>query len=182
QWAQAQPLHPVRGSEYIERALDWRRATVARTADGAFELRGGGPWLRQWRVQTGVAPTDWARSVGVAGELPSGAVRYLHMSAPVSHLALAAGATASATSGATATAAPAPRLESANARLIRWEREGALWRIAFTGHQPLRVRLRASGCELDPGSTLRATRVAPDTLDIEGSTLGTTAFLLRCAG
>ncbi|MDO8276635.1 MAG: bifunctional glycoside hydrolase 114/ polysaccharide deacetylase family protein [Burkholderiaceae bacterium] len=179
QWAQAQPLHPVLGSEYIERALDWRRATVARTADGAFELRGGGPWLRQWRVQTGVAATDWARSAGVAGELPSGAVRYLHMSAPVSRLALGA---AAANAAPTAAAAPAPQLESANARLVRWEREGALWRIAFTGHQPLRARMRAGGCELDPGSTLRATRVAPDILDIEGSTLGTTAFLLRCAG
>jgi hypothetical protein len=42
-WAQEQlrqqQLHPIYTSEYIERTLDWRRATVARTASGAGAAR-----------------------------------------------------------------------------------------------------------------------------------------------
>jgi polysaccharide biosynthesis protein PelA len=79
QWAQAHNLHPVYASEYAQRVLDWRRATVARSGPLSqdFELRGG-EHLRQWRVDASDATPDLALSRGLAGYAQHAGSRYLH--------------------------------------------------------------------------------------------------------
>ena len=79
QWAQTQNLHPVYASEYAQRVLDWRRATVARSglAGQGFELRGG-EHLRQWRIDASDATPDLALSRGLAGYAQHAGSRYMH--------------------------------------------------------------------------------------------------------
>jgi uncharacterized protein (TIGR01370 family) len=170
-WAEqqmkAQALHPVFASEYIERVLDWRRATVAVT-DAGFELRGGNN-LREWRVPASAALPAVAPDLGIAGHVAKDTVRYVHASRPVAQFNR---------SGAPVEAA---RLESANSKLLAWEREGDLIRMRFDGHMPLQARLWAPQCELQPQAGLRATRRADGLLDIEGIQIGSTSAALRCA-
>ena len=128
-WAEqqmkAQALHPVFASEYIERVLDWRRATVAVT-DAGFELRGGAS-LREWRVPAAAALPAVAPELGIAGHVAKDVVRYVHASRPVAQF------------NRVGAAREAARLESANSKLISWEREGSLIRMRFDGHMPLQA-------------------------------------------
>nr|WP_279343778.1 bifunctional glycoside hydrolase 114/ polysaccharide deacetylase family protein [Variovorax terrae] len=171
-WAEArlkaQTLHPVYASEYAERVLDWRRATVART-DGGLELRGG-RFLREWRIEADQPLPAFSPASGFAGHLRHASVEYLHASKSIANY-----------DQGTRTSAGF-YLESANARLISWTQDGALQRLAFEGHLPLNARLVAPGCELQgavPG--LRASR-SGEALVIEGSQVGQTTVVLRCAG
>ena len=71
-----QQLHPVFASEYMERVLDWRRATVART-DTGLELRGG-QHLRQWRVDTKAPWPELSEASGIAGVTTADAANFLN--------------------------------------------------------------------------------------------------------
>ncbi len=170
-WAQGeirqQRLHPVHVSEYVERMLDWRRATVALTDDG-LELRGG-KHLRQWRVGKTAALPAVNADAGIAGYVGYEAVNYVHASKSVVKFA----------APETAQAKNQMRLESANAKLTAWQTSSAGHQLSFDGHLPLHVRLYAPGCELGSGAGLRAIRQG-DMLDIEGQSVGKTSFLLRC--
>ena len=170
-WAQSeikqQRLHPVHVSEYLERMLDWRRATVAITDDG-LELRGG-KHLRQWRVDKAATLPAINADAGIVGYVGHEAVNFLHASKPIVKFAAP-------------DAAPPEtrfRLESANAKLTAWQTTSTGQQLSFDGHLPLHARLYAPGCELATGSGLRATRQG-DILDIEGQSVGKTSFLLRC--
>ena len=170
-WAQseikAQRLHPVHVSEYLERMLDWRRATVAVT-DGGLELRGG-QHLRQWRVDKAAALPAFNADAGIAGYVGHEAVNFLHTSKPIVKFA----------QPDTVPSKAQFRLESANAKLTAWQTAATGQQLSFDGHLPLHVRAYAPGCELASGSGLRATRQG-DMLDIEGQNVGKTSFLLRC--
>ena len=168
-----QKLHPIFASEYAERVLDWRRATVART-DTGLELRGG-KQLRQWRVDAEAGLPVISAVAGIAGQMVHEQVQFLHATKPVASYKIAPIA------GATGTAAFF--LESANAKLLSWEtsddKTGKRQTLRFDGHMPLHARLVAPGCELQPAGGQRATRRG-DRLDVEASSIGTTTVILRC--
>ena len=176
-WAEEQikqqKLHPVYASEYAERVLDWRRATVART-DAGLELRGG-RHLRQWRVDAKAGMPVVSAAAGIAGQVLHEQTQFFHATKSVASYTIAGG-TASFF------------LESANAKLVSWEsggigsdgKAGKQQTLRFDGHLPLHVRLVAPGCELQPASGQRATRRG-DRLEIEASGIGTTTVILRCA-
>ncbi|MBX3654921.1 MAG: endo alpha-1,4 polygalactosaminidase [Ramlibacter sp.] len=170
-WAEAQlrqqRLHPVYASEYIERVLDWRRATVART-DTGLELRGG-RFLREWRVEAGSALPAASAASGIAGHVRHATVDYVHASRSI------------ASYDQPARAGGTFYLESANAKLTGWERQGELQTLRFDGHLPLQARFVAPGCTLQPAPGQRAVRRG-EQLDVEASGLGTTVVLLRCPG
>jgi len=175
-WAQdqlaRQRLHPVYPTEYAERVLDWRRATVARAADGSLELRGG-RHLREWRVDAAAALPAASASDGIAGFVrhDSGAA-YVHAARPVARYAPAVAA---------ASGAAGFYLESANAKLLSWDSEAGRQTLRFDGHLPLAATLVAPGCELQPAPGQRATRRG-DRLDVEASTVGPSSVVLRCPG
>jgi polysaccharide biosynthesis protein PelA len=183
QWAQAQNLHPLYASEYAERVLDWRRATVARSADGALELRSGNH-LRQWRVDAPGSTPDMARSAGLAGYTMHAGSVYLHATNLIAARAIFH----------RADELKDPKLaylESANSKLSTWSLQSdasaaPTVNAVFDGHVPLKARLHAPGCSMDSAASsagLRAQRNTPgqaDTLSIEGSTLGQTKLVLRC--
>ncbi len=170
-WAQGeikqQRLHPVHVSEYLERVLDWRRATVAVTDEG-LELRGG-QHLRQWRIDKAASLPAVNANAGIAGFVGHESVNFVHASRAVVKFAAPGAAPSKAQI----------RLESANAKLVSWQATSNGQQFSFDGHLPLHARLFAPGCELASGSGLRATRQG-DMLDIEGQSIGKTSFLLRC--
>ncbi|MFO1244526.1 MAG: bifunctional glycoside hydrolase 114/ polysaccharide deacetylase family protein [Ramlibacter sp.] len=170
-WAEAQlrqqQLHPVHASEYIERTLDWRRATVART-DAGLELRGGRQ-LRQWRVDAGSALPVFSAANGIAGHHRHASGDYLHATKSIALHAVLVRAEAGF------------YLESANAKLVSWDTAGGTQQLRFDGHLPLHASFVAPRCELQPAPGQKATRRG-DRLDVEASSLGPTLVVLRCAG
>ena len=168
-WADAQlkqqQLHPLFASEYIERVLDWRRATVART-DAGLELRSG-PRLRQWRVNTSAPLPAISDASGMGGYVRAESVNYLNTTKSVADYADGTGATATF------------YLESANSRLVSWRTDGKLQQMQFDGHLPLHARFYAPGCELQAASGQRGIRRG-ERFDIEGSNVGPTTVVLRC--
>ena len=168
-----QKLHPVYASEYAERVLDWRRATVART-DAGLELRSGRS-LRQWRVDAGAGMPLVSAASGIGGQVQHERHQFLH-------------ATKSVASYTMSKVSDTFFLESSNAKLLAWDtsdiksggKTGKLQTLRFDGHLPLHARLVAPGCELQPASGQRATRLG-DRLDIEATGIGTTTVILRCA-
>lgn len=170
-WAEAQlrqqQLHPVHASEYIERTLDWRRATVART-DAGLELRGGRQ-LRQWRVDAGSALPVFSAANGIAGHHRHASGDYLHATKSIALYAVVVRAEAGF------------YLESANAKLVSWDTAGGTQQLRFDGHLPLHASFVAPRCELQPAPGQKATRRG-DRLDVEASSLGPTLVVLRCAG
>ena len=177
-WAEEQikqqKLHPVYASEYAERVLDWRRATVART-DTGLELRGG-KQLRQWRVDSVAGIPTVSAAAGIVGYSSHEQTRFVHATKSVAHYTMLKGA-----------ASPF-YLESANAKLVSWDtsdiardgKAGKLQTLRFDGHLPLHASLVAHGCELQAASGQRATRRG-DRLDVEATGIGTTTVILRCA-
>jgi polysaccharide biosynthesis protein PelA len=92
-WAMGQSLHPVSGSAWILKVVDFEGFAVARDLrrPGVWKLVGDGA-LRTVRLPDTVAPSiDWVRSLGVAGSHHGADGRYLHLSAPVAWLVPSAG-------------------------------------------------------------------------------------------
>ncbi|MBC7609444.1 MAG: bifunctional glycoside hydrolase 114/ polysaccharide deacetylase family protein [Polaromonas sp.] len=165
-----QKLHPVFASEYAERVLDWRRATVART-DAGLELRGGRN-LRQWRVDSSAPLPAVSAAAGIAGHSSHEQTHFVHATKSVAQYTIDKGAISPA------------YLESANAKLVSWETSvsasGPVQLFRFEGHLPLQARFNAPACELQATSGQRASRRG-GWLDIEASGIGTTTVILRCA-
>jgi len=170
-WAEDQlrqnRLNPVYASEYIERVLDWRRATVALTDQG-LELRSG-THLRQWRVDASVPAPLVDTGAGLAGYQLHAGQRYLHATKSI------------ATYAATTRAGGTFYLESANGRLLDWQRSGPEHRFRFSAHVPLQVRFFAPGCTHQAAAGQRS-QLREDRLDIETDRLGPQTVVLRCAG
>jgi uncharacterized protein (TIGR01370 family) len=172
QWAMSKPLFATHASEYAQRVMEWRRATVAR--DGAlWRLRSGGALLRQWRLDDPAALEGWKGAHGVAGFAQHEGVVYLHAESD------------SVSSAGQDKPRPA-YLMDANARLVssQWQAAGLEWRLEFEGHMPLRARLHAPRCEAQAegkSGGLRTRRVAQE-LQLEGALGGRQVVVLRCAG
>ena len=135
-WATRQPTHPIFGLQYAQSVLAWRRATVARTLDGAWRLRAE-PSLRQWRQPESMPAPDLHASTHLAGHSRHAGMRYLHASADQVMLH------AVATSAVPQPALPArPYLIDANADISRFEPlPGGGWLLQLAGHVPLQARL-----------------------------------------
>ena len=180
-WAEEQlrqqRLHPVFASQYMERVLDWRRATVART-DTGLELRGG-QQLRQWRMEASAALPVVNAQVGIAGYVREQSVYFVHATRPVAQW-----------SARTPAESPPFALESANARLLAWstvaENTATLvtHTLTFEGHLPLQARLIAPGCELVSNKTSAGVKASRrgDRLVIEAAAAGNSMVVLRCSG
>ncbi len=124
-------------SDYIPRLEGLHRASLAKRADGSWQLRGFAA-LRTVRLDPALGWPDLARSTGVAGvrDLPQG--RYVHLSAANARLVLRDSRD------------PRPALEEANLPLKHWRyRDDGRVEFAFAGHLPLRLVVRAAGdCRL----------------------------------
>ena len=160
-----QQLHPMFASEYIERVLDWRRATVART-DTGLELRGG-THLRQWRVAATSPWPEISPASAIAGVTAGDSVNYLIATKSIANYI------------SSMWAKSIFYLESANARLISWRSDGNLQQMAFEGHLPLHARFYAPRCDLQTASGQRGTRHG-DRFEVQGSLVGKTTVILRC--
>jgi uncharacterized protein (TIGR01370 family) len=139
-WALAQPVMNVYASEYVDRVLDFQRATVARDGD-AWVIRAG-THLREVRAPAELGPPDLAPSSGIAGYARHNDAWYIHLS----------GGEARVRFGGKGNEA-VPYIATANARLTHFRRnaEGAARRIEFglAGHVPVKFTLaHAAGCEL----------------------------------
>ncbi|HYF60979.1 MAG TPA: endo alpha-1,4 polygalactosaminidase [Burkholderiaceae bacterium] len=116
-WAMAQPLHPIAGSDWVRRIVDFEGFVVAR------DLRRPGTWklvsdgaLRTVRVPEPLAAAlDWSRSDGVAGGRGGPDGRWLHLAAPVAWLRPAA---------PDAALRPVPIVLEANGRIDALRRDG----------------------------------------------------------
>ncbi len=177
QWAMAQDLHPLYSSQYMERAIDWRRATVA-IGDGGLELRA--QTIRQWRTQASAPVPSLAAAQGIAGYNLHLNTRYIHTMQSIAHYDHNTVTLAKIT-------AKNPYLESANAQLLAWSSDAGTVRASFNGYAALRAKMYAPACTLDAAQStaaLRASRdsLQPDFLNLESARLGQTQVLLRCAG
>jgi hypothetical protein len=130
-WALAEESLPISLAEYAQKVQGFRRATLARTLDGGWELRHLGP-LRTIRFDAALGWPDLEASPDVIGlrELPQG--RYLTVrdgeSVRVKFRAQP----------------PArPYLEWANGRVAAWARQDATVTLRLVGELPLRAALGA---------------------------------------
>jgi len=140
-WAKQQPVNMVYVSEYIGKVLDFNAFTVARTAHG-YRLRGDGDLLTVRLPLQGPA-VDLTKSTAIAGVAPGPSARYVSLTGESADLVFGT--------------APAhvPYIESANARLTRFERTPGGINFSLKGYQPLSLTLdQVHGCRLYDGNTL----------------------------
>lgn len=125
-------------SQYITRMHGLHQASLARLADGRWQIRAM-DGLRTMRLDPSLGWPDLARSQGVAGvrDLPQG--RYVHLSSSGAVLALRGERD------------PRPALEQANLPLLGWDYlDENRVKLSFAGEMPLRFSVRAAGrCSLD---------------------------------
>ena len=170
QWALAQNVMNIHASEYIAKALDFMRMTVARTLDGAWVARGSGA-LHTLRLPAAAGYPDLSASRGVAGYALYNDQHYLHLSEAETRVVIAA-------------AAPrAPYLADANARLDKIETGPAGLSLTFDARMPLVFSLaNAGGCEVRAGGQrlLPAAGATPTVNRYETKLDGTTTVTLGC--
>lgn len=134
-WALAQENHPVYPSDYVRKALDFYKLTIAR--DGKNWLIRGQGQLRTLRVPISLGYPDPANSQGLAGYRAGTEGYYLHLTGTTAHLAFSTQPTQQ------------PYLVSANARLSEWENENRHLRFSLKGYLPLKFTLaNITGCSV----------------------------------
>ncbi len=142
QWALDQRVMNIYASEYIAKALDFMRMTVARTLEGTWVVRGAGQ-LRTMRMAAAAGYPDLAAGSGVAGYAVHNDQRYLHLAAAEARFAIVP-----AVSGV-------PYLADANARLEHATLSASGLSLEFNAHLPLAFSLgNAQGCEVRAGQQL----------------------------
>ena len=143
-YAMSQEVTPVFVSEYARQVLDFQQLVVAQTPTG-WRVRGASD-LRTLRVPAALGFPDMDKSPALAGYRAGPNDNYLHLGRDAADLVLRA------------TAAPTPRLESANARVERFETTAQGYRWVLEGHVPLAFtlahadacRIRVAGHDLKP--------------------------------
>ncbi|MDE2255836.1 MAG: endo alpha-1,4 polygalactosaminidase [Betaproteobacteria bacterium] len=141
-WAMQQPTHPISGIQYARSVLAWRQATVARTLQGAWQLRGDAD-LRQWRQPQSASQPDLRASRNLAGFSTHAGMRYLHAAADEALLQSAVEDTP-----------PAARLVDANGDITRLTTlsHGGM-ELELTAHVPVQATVALpSGWRLQAGS------------------------------
>lgn len=125
-------------SDYLTRVRGLHQASLARTSEGMWQIRGM-DGLRTVRLDPQLGWPDLARSRGVAGvrDLPQG--RYVHLSSAESLLALRPDRD------------PRPALEEANLPLLEWRYlDERRVEFSFAGQFPLRFSVRSAvPCQVD---------------------------------
>lgn len=184
QWALAQRLHPVYGSQYIRKVRDFYEFAIGRDARG-WRLRGPGQ-LRTLRMPPAMGVPVLAGSVGVAGYAKGVDGHYLHLAGGSAHLPAGDAGSAGSAGGAPPVQ---PYLADANARLAAWQpqADGSL-RFALEGHVPLELRMfLPPGCSLHSVNAPRTLAMgAPSASDRSGirsftSTQTRAQFQAQCA-
>lgn len=142
--------HPISlwMSDYVPRMHGLYQVSLARRADGAWQIRGL-DGLRTVRLDAAMGWPDLSRSSGVAGvrDLPQG--RYVHLASEQAVLALRD------------TRDPRPALEEANLPLLAWTYlDDHRVTLSFAGNMPLQFSVRAQGtCRLEvAGKSYSGTR------------------------
>lgn len=140
-WALAQPLHPVFGSEYIRSVLDFVALGIARTERG-YLVRGARQ-LRTLRLPADAPAIDWSASKNLAGESTGADGRYLHLAGDTAEIVFARQADDS------------PTLWEANGRVTQARREGRTLRLGLRAHVPLEWAIRHSQpCQFKAGGAI----------------------------
>jgi hypothetical protein len=137
-WAQDRAVLPLWSTEYAQRVVDFRSASVARRLDGTWQFRRLGR-LRTVRMPRALGWPDLARSRGVASISELGESRYVSF-APEESPTLAL--SEEPTRGT--------YLSWANAPLARWSAQGRTVSLRLRGHEPVRFSVEGSpdGCTL----------------------------------
>jgi len=120
-------------SDWLDRAYGLYETSLARTADGGWQMRGL-DGLRTVRLDPAMGWPDLSRSRDVAGvrDLPQG--RYVHLAGDQPLLVLRADRD------------PRPALEEANLPLLQWRyQDDRTVNFAFAGEFPLEFSVRAAG-------------------------------------
>jgi hypothetical protein len=172
-WALAQRVHPVYASEYIRKALDFRRVVVARTPEG-WLVRGGGE-VRTLRSGQAAGFPDLALSRSVAGFARHNDQHYFHLAGADAHIVLAERAPA------------APYLAEANARLESMKQSAGELTLRLAGHMPLAFALEnVRQCEVSadgkPLKPVAGTTPLAGPLRYELRTDATATISVRCRG
>ena len=130
-WALAQPLHPVRTSEFIAKVQDFYDYAMARDG-GGWRLRSSNGALRTVRLPASLGQPQPATSQAVAGWRQGSEGSYVHLAGPVAWLRTDERPQLTA-----------PYLLEANARLADWQVQDAGRRVQFElqGHVPLEFAL-----------------------------------------
>lgn len=129
-WALAQPLHPIFGSEYIRSVLDFVDMGIARTERG-YLIRGAAQ-LRTLRLPADAPAIDWRASKNLAGEKIGSDGRYLHLADDAAEIVFASQADGS------------PTLWESNGRVVQARWQGDTLRLGLRGHVPLEWAIRHS--------------------------------------
>ncbi len=142
-WTEQQPLHPIFASQYVEKVLDFNDAVIARTPAG-WRLRDRGD-LRNWRLPAQGAAVDLAHSQAISGWNRGPQARYVNTTGGDAELVLATHPQALS------------YLQSANARVVGWQRQGHTLLWDLQGEIPLQWDMWESGhCTLyDQGRVLK---------------------------
>jgi hypothetical protein len=151
-WALEQESTPLYLSEYAAKVIAFQQASLARRADGRWEIGNLGE-LRTVRLDPSLGWPIASTSVGVAGVRDVKQGRYVHFTDEREKglAVLSVGPSAPA----------APRLLHANGRVRSWTPRGqASARIRITAHVPLEIVVAArSACRLAvAGRLVKATR------------------------
>jgi uncharacterized protein (TIGR01370 family) len=159
-WALAQEVLPIWVTDFVRKSDGFRAASIALTADGAWQLRGFGE-LRTVRLDPLLGWPDLERSRGVAGvrDLPQG--RYVALTGEDP-----------ATLYVADEPPRVPYLESANAEVVAWKRRDAQ-------HVDLHLRGAVPVRLVVAGTTARCTlTTAGKSLHPESNKAGKQAFAL----
>jgi hypothetical protein len=148
-WARDQETLPLWSSEYAQRVLAFRSASIARTLEGIWQFRGLGP-LRTVRMPRSLGWPDLLQSRGVASISEAGESRYVSF-----------GPEKTPTLALSDEPVQGAYLCWANASLDRWSSQGRTVALRLHGHEPVRfaVHESLSGCTLTArGRTIRPSR------------------------
>ena len=133
QWSQTQRVMNVYASEYVHKALDFMRLTVARSlTDDTWRIRGAGP-LRTLRIPASSGFPDLSRSSGLVGFAEHNGERYLALAGEETTLAV------------TDKAPTRPFLVDANARVAGASSTADRLTLDLAGHLPITMTLANAG-------------------------------------
>jgi len=166
QWALKQAVFPVYSSEYIQKVLDFNDFVIAKTAQG-YRFRGN-EQLRT--VRFGLEQDiDFAQSPTVAGFNQHNQQRYVHLTSNNSEMVLQENASL------------LPYIESSNARISHFQRQGSGLEFNLSGYQAIQLTLaNAAQCQLKQANKLLNTRKQGHRLLLESTAHELTALRLSC--
>ncbi len=153
-----QPVFPIFTTEYVARALEWRRVSVARDGNRWFVRSGQN--LRQLRWP-GQGVPDLSTASGVAGYQPGPGGLYIHMGADTASFQIGYGASQ-----------PVPNIREASGFIRNFQRSGREVRFDFGGYyKPFVEMADVSGCSIsvDGGPDKKRGSVNTWRLDVAGA-------------